>query len=204
MHRGPIDTHGVVASPIQRVPPGARLAAASLILVAIALVPRPWAAWALSLSAVVLLAVAVLSKIGWRLLLRRTVVLGPFVIGVVAMALFQPNGPAAAAFLAAKSVVCLFVMVLLTQTTPFADILLVLRRIGAPTVLLTVIALMYRYLLVLVEEADRLRRARRCRTFSQRRWPTWNGLASVAGQLFVRSSERADRVYAAMCARGWR
>ena len=29
-------------------------------------------------------------------------------------------------------------------------------------------------------------------------------LASVAGQLFIRASERAERIYDAMCARGWR
>ena len=27
--------------------------------------------------------------------------------------------------------------------------------------------------------------------------------ATVIGHLFIRSSERAERIYAAMCARGW-
>jgi energy-coupling factor transporter transmembrane protein EcfT len=29
-------------------------------------------------------------------------------------------------------------------------------------------------------------------------------MATVISQLFIRSSERAERIYAAMCARGWR
>mgnify|MGYP000412339876 CR=1 FL=1 len=34
-------------------------------------------------------------------------------------------------------------------------------------------------------------------------WPAPT-LATVVGQLFVRASERAERIYDAMCARGWR
>jgi cobalt/nickel transport system permease protein len=63
---------------------------------------------------------------------------------------------------------------------------------------------MYRYLFVLVEEMERMRRARRSRTFTAGRGTVWRGSAQVAGQLFVRTSERAERVYLAMCARGWK
>jgi cobalt/nickel transport system permease protein len=63
---------------------------------------------------------------------------------------------------------------------------------------------MYRYLFVLVDEAERMQRARRSRTFTRLRTHAWESRASLVGQLFVRSTERAERIYAAMCARGWR
>jgi cobalt/nickel transport system permease protein len=66
------------------------------------------------------------------------------------------------------------------------------------------LALMHRYLFVLADEAERMSRARASRTFTPRRRVRWPALASVAGQLFLRASERAERIYAAMCARGWR
>jgi len=66
------------------------------------------------------------------------------------------------------------------------------------------VALLYRYLFVLLDEMERMNRARHSRTFTQHRWRTWKNLASVIGQLFVRSTERAERIYAAMCARGWK
>jgi cobalt/nickel transport system permease protein len=56
---------------------------------------------------------------------------------------------------------------------------------------------------VLVDEAQRMRRARASRTFRPGRWWTWRTLTTVIGQLFVRSTERAERIYAAMIARGW-
>jgi cobalt/nickel transport system permease protein len=68
----------------------------------------------------------------------------------------------------------------------------------------TTLALLYRYLFVLVDEAERMHRARLARTFDRRRVSVWRMLGTVVGQLFVRSSERAERIYAAMCARGWR
>jgi cobalt/nickel transport system permease protein len=63
---------------------------------------------------------------------------------------------------------------------------------------------MYRYLFVLIDEAERLNRARSSRTFSASRLRRWHTLASLIGQLFVRSTERAERIYAAMSARGWK
>jgi cobalt/nickel transport system permease protein len=95
-------------------------------------------------------------------------------------------------------------MVLLTSTTPFAALLQLLRGIHTPALLVTVLALMYRYLFVLVDETERMQRARRSRTFVPGRARAWSGAAALIGQLFVRSTERAERIYAAMCARGWR
>lgn len=204
MSHGLVDKRCALDSPIRRMKPTMKLWLVAGILVGVAWAPRPWWMWALGVPAVALATVAILSRISWAFLLRRLLLLGPFVAGVALLALFQPNGVAAAAFLVSKSLICLLTMILLTQTTSFTEILAVLRTVRLPGLLITVVALMYRYTFVLVDEAERLGRARRCRTFSQRRWPTWTALATVAGQLFVRSSERADRVYAAMCARGWR
>jgi cobalt/nickel transport system permease protein len=103
-----------------------------------------------------------------------------------------------------KSTLCLFTMILLANTTPFSEILGVLRRLRFPAVLITTLALMYRYLFVLIDEAERMKRARLSRTFAPRRARTWVSLSTLIGQLFVRSSERAERIFHAMTARGWK
>jgi cobalt/nickel transport system permease protein len=73
-----------------------------------------------------------------------------------------------------------------------------------PALLVTTLALMHRYLFVLLDESERMRRARSSRTFWRQRRARWRMLGTVVGQLFVRASERAERIYAAMCARGWK
>jgi cobalt/nickel transport system permease protein len=80
----------------------------------------------------------------------------------------------------------------------------VLQRVRVPGLLITTIALMHRYLFVLADEAERMRRARLSRTFTRGKRFGWGSLATVVGQLFVRASERAERIYDAMCARGWK
>jgi cobalt/nickel transport system permease protein len=101
--------------------------------------------------------------------------------------------------------------ILLTATTPFPDILHALRHLRVPGILVSIIAFMYRYLFVLVDEVARLLRARTARSArlpGQKSGGTVSWRAAVAGhmagQLFVRSLERSDRVYQAMVARGYR
>jgi len=142
-----------------------------------------------------------LSRIPPVFLARRLLLLEPVVLGVAVLALLQPGGLRVFATILTKSTLCLFTMILLSNTTPFAELLGVLRRVRFPALLITTLALMYRYLFVLADEAERMQRARQARTFGRTRWTV---LATVLGQLFVRSTERAERIYAAMCARGWK
>ena len=107
-------------------------------------------------------------------------------------------------FLVAKCTLCLFAMVLLSNTTPFSEILRVLKAARMPSLLVTTLSLMYRYLFVLVDEAQRMKRARMSRTFTARRSRSWRSMSTVVSELFLRASERAERIYAAMSARGWR
>ena len=83
-------------------------------------------------------------------------------------------------------------------------LLALLRRLRVPAIFITTLALMYRYMHVLVEESQRMRRARASRTFTASRRAAWVGAAATLGHLFVRTGDRADRVYHAMCARGWK
>lgn len=160
--------------------------------------------WFFVLVALVLVTVSTATTIPWSFIIGRLIMLEPFALGIAVMALFQQNGTMVFLTIVVKSTLCLFTVVLLSNTTPFSDLLLALKRFGVPKLLVTILALMYRYLFVLIDEAERLNRARRSRTFSDSRVRRWHTLASLIGQLFVRSSERAERIYAAMSARGWK
>lgn len=198
-----LDRYSRLDSPVHRVPAGVKLVAALVVVVGVVLLP-PSRLIFLAAVAGLLLAVAALSRIPWTALLWRVVVLEPFVLGVAILALFQPGGWRLFLTLVAKSTVCIAAMVLLSNTTSFSDLLRVLKAWNMPALLVTTLSLMYRYLFVLVDEAQRMKRARASRTFAPQRSRTWHAMATVVSQLFIRSSERAERIYAAMCARGWR
>ena len=196
-----MDHYSRLESPIHRLPPLLKLAATFGLILTMVIIPLS----ALFLGVALFLAsVTVISRISPLFLLKRLLVLEPFVLGVAALAFFQPDGARVFLMVVIRSTLCLFSMILLIGTTPFTELLIALRRLRIPPLLTTTLALMYRYLSLFMDESRRLRIAQASRTFSRSRRRTWQLLALVIGQLFVRSTERAERIYAVMCARGWK
>ncbi len=191
------------SSPIHRLPAAVKLLAVTLFIVAIVLLPRSaWSVYAGAGAALVL--IAALARLSARTLIVRLLQVEPFALGVAVLSLFQTNGLHIFAAMLVRSTLCLFALVLLAGTTRFTDVLHVLWRIHVPSLLITTLALMYRYLFLLVDETGRMSRARRSRTFTKGRRFAWSTLATILAHLFVRSLDRAERIYAAMCARGWK
>ena len=189
--------------PLHRVAPGIKLTFALVLITITALLPRrPDVLYAA--PALLLAIIWIVSRMPLRYTLRRMLLVEFFIIGIGVLSLLVPTSRPI--FLAAfiKSNLCVFAMLLLTWTTPFHDILRALRRLRLPAVMLTTLALMYRYLPVLAEESARMQRARASRTFSSGRKSAWRNLATIIGQLFIRSTDRAERIYLAMCSRGWK
>jgi cobalt/nickel transport system permease protein len=90
----------------------------------------------------------------------------------------------------------------LIATTGFTGICTALERLGAPRVFVLQLLFLYRYLFVLIAEAQRLVRARALRAFAGR------GLGmrvfgQLTGQLLLRTLDRAERIHLAMLCRGF-
>lgn len=77
-----------------------------------------------------------------------------------------------------------------------------LRGLGVPSFLTNQLMMVYRYLIVLMEEAASMMRARECRGAARRSLPLrmW---ATMIGQLFIRTVDRAAKIHSAMLARGF-
>jgi cobalt/nickel transport system permease protein len=101
--------------------------------------------------------------------------------------------------------------ILLVAVTEFPKIIHALTHLRVPAILTTIISFLYRYLFVLTDEVMRLLRARQARSAAapgQRSGGSVQWRARIAGhmagQLFLRSYERSDRIYNAMLARGYK
>lgn len=93
-------------------------------------------------------------------------------------------------------------VVLLLATTGMEKLSVALRMIHIPRIFVLQLLLTYRYISLLAEEVGKLLRAHDLRT------PGHKGVApaawgSLAGGLLLRSFDRAQRVYQAMCLRGF-
>jgi len=195
--------HSQLDSPVARLPAGLKLGVALAIIVGTVLSPPAWKWWFVGAATVLLLAVA-LSRLPLLFLLKRLALLSPLVLGVAVVNALEPAARSSWRLVAAKSMICLLTVLVVANTTPFTKVLRILKMARVPDLLITTLALMHRYLFVLTEEAQRMGRARASRTFAPQRRFLWRTLATVLSQLFVRASERAERIYDAMCARGWR
>ena len=91
---------------------------------------------------------------------------------------------------------------LLIATTSFPGVCHALRQLGAPSLFVSQLLFLYRYIFVLMEETMRIIRARDMRSFG-RRGTGVRVFARLVGILFLRTVERAERVYYAMLSRGF-
>ena len=197
------DNEAAGRSGLQPLPAALKLGATLLLVVSIALLPRrPHVVFLL--PAVLLLLFWVLARMPVLYALRRLAVAQIFIAGLAVLWIFSTAAVPLILSIFIKSNLSIIAVLLLAWSTPFHEILQVLRHGHVSPVLLTTLALMYRYLPLLAEESVRMQRARASRTFSRSSVFAWHTLSDIIAQLFIRSINRAERIYLAMCARGWK
>lgn len=101
-----------------------------------------------------------------------------------------------------KGIFCVLASYLLIATTGIEKICYAMRLLHIPAILVTQILLTYRYITVLLEEVNRITQAYSLRAPNQKgvHYKVWG---SLAGQLLLRSMDRAGEVYESMCLRGY-
>jgi cobalt/nickel transport system permease protein len=94
-------------------------------------------------------------------------------------------------------------LLILVATTSFPGVARALGRFGVPDVFVCQLVFLYRFLFVLVAEGRRMALARDLRSF-EGRGRSLRVTSALLGTLFVRTVERAERVYRAMRSRDFR
>ncbi len=162
--------------------------------------------WPLVLVAAVLAFVWWWNRLSLVRFLRRWLVVLPIILGFTVLFLLSSgiqHGWLKAAELAVRITLAVAVVFALTATTPVPALLHALGKLGLPSLLLATAAFMHRYGSVFVEELQRMRRARECRTFQPNVFAELRDIGWFLAVLVIRAFERSERVYAAMIARGW-
>lgn len=186
-------------------------------VVAVSCPPAAWPVWAG--CALVLASVAIAARVPPALVWRRSRVVLPLVLLVAATLPFvrrggetvalgplalSSDGLAIFAAVAAKASLGTVAAVLLAATTSFPAVLRALEALRMPRLLVLIAALMYRYLLLVGDDARRMRAALAARGYRPRTLLGAAALGKLAAGLFVRAHARGERVHLAMLARGYR
>ncbi len=93
-------------------------------------------------------------------------------------------------------------VLILISLTGFNKVCHALIGLGVPRVFVVQLLFFYRYIFVLVEEAEKMEMARSLRSFNDKSRP-FRVFVSIIGHLLLRSYDRADRIYLAMQCRGF-
>lgn len=147
------------------------------------------------------------SKVPLNVVLRRFLVVSPFILLASTSLLiagdFSPQAIKFYAIVLSKSVLSVSVLILLTATTEFRQLLKGLKWLGTPKPIVMTLSFLYRYLFLLSDEIMRIKRARKARTINESKLSSILQAGTIVGELFIRSYERSERVYSAMVSRGF-
>lgn len=210
-----LDQLGYGETAIHRLDPRAKTIATLIFILTVVSFPK-YAVAPLFPFAVFPMMLIISGEIPLAVIVKRTLVVSPF---AVLVGIFNPLFDTApmmrmggltisGGWVSFVSILLRFFLTVtaalaLIATTSFPRICQGLDAMKTPRPFIVQMLFLYRYLFVLMEEAMRLRRARDLRRFGKTRGLRWRVAASLIGVLFLRTYERAERVYLAMCARGF-
>jgi cobalt/nickel transport system permease protein len=145
-----------------------------------------------------------LSKVPANFICKRLANIFPFIILICLSALFKKQGYLLFISCTLKATLATLVTVLLSSTTRFTKILDALKALGVSPLFIYLFSFMYRYSFLLEDQLLRTTRAYTLRSINKRNnFNKIRILSNILGTIFIRTYERAERVYLAMCARGY-
>ena len=212
-----LDVDSQQATSWHSLTPRTRVLCTLLSVFAIALTPNgrwwTWAIYGLGVFAVILL-----SRVTFKVLLKRIAVEFSFISVVLLGTLFRDGGKVVWSWgilkittvgltilgsVTLKALLSLFLLNILTLTTSIPALLNALIALKTPPLLVAILASMYRYINVLIGELNAMQRAAISRNLmSTNRWQRLV-IGNMIGSLFIRTYERGERIHQAMLARGY-
>ena len=216
-----IDEYSDLDSFIHRLDPRTKLIASLSFIAAVVLTPASnWRVFIFYFCIISFL--LIISKLPPLYVLKRSLVIFPFVFLIAVFIPFLKEGEIAGSYniwlwqisvtysglfilanVMVKAWLCILALILLSSTTKLAELLKGLGQLGVPRVMILILSFMYRYIFVLADEVMRMQQARDSRNFGGNRLHQLRTIGNMVGTLFIRSYERGERIYVAMLSRGF-
>jgi cobalt/nickel transport system permease protein len=212
-----LDVDSQQQTPWHRLAPHIRVLCVLLLLLVIVLTPNGrWLTW--GVYSVPILGMLLVSRVTLGVLCKRVAVESAFVGVVLIGTLFRAGGDVVWQWgwlkitttgltvlgsVASKALLSVLLLNMLTLTTSAPMLFQALAVLRTPPLLVAILTSMYRYLGLLIEEFNAMRRAALSRNLMG--GSHWQRLVvgNMIGSLFIRTYERGDRIHQAMLSRGY-
>jgi len=221
MHHPYIDIHSDINSFLNRIDARVKIIASICLIIFIILTP-PGYFLSFALYAILISGLIILSKIPPLFIFKKSLVAIPFVLMVALFVPFIKEGEILGAYsfgslnftvtyngllvfwnVLIKSYLSMLCMIILVSSTKFSVFLKALEKLRIPNLFIMILSFMYRYIFVIVDELMHMKQAKDARAIGGSRWFHTKTIANMIGTLFIRSYEKAESVYMAMCSRGF-
>ena len=205
MHHSYIDKYAELDSVIHKADSRLKIII-SFVFILFIVSANPTAYLSFVLYGLILLILLAVSRIPFLFIFKKTLVVIPFVVLIAVFIPFMKGQDGIILFrgIVLRSYLSILCMTLLISSTKFTRLLKGLEQLKIPKIFIMIMSFMYRYLFLLVDETQRMQRAKESRSFKKtKHFRIVKILSNIIGVLFVRSYERAERVYLAMCSRGF-
>ncbi len=221
MHYLPVDKYCGLKSLVQALDPRVKIGGLFLYIITV-VSTNPESYPSFLLYALLILLLLFLSKIPPSYVFKRSAVVVPFVLLTTIFIPFLKEGEVLwqvsfgtinlsvsreglmiAWNVLIKSYLSILAIIIMVSSGNMANLLKGLERMGVPSLLIMVISFMYRYLFVIGGTLTSMKNAKDSRSVGGARWLHTRALGNMVGTLFIRSYERGEKVYLAMCARGF-
>lgn len=196
-----IDRFNSLKSPVHELDPRIKTVCFALFILAVVLTP-PTQFAAFFLYAFLLFSIIFLSDVPLGYIMKRSLIIVPFagMIGLFNL-FFKP--PIVFFNILVKSWLSVLVLIVLSSTTDFPSLLKALETLRTPKLMTTILSFMYRYVFTLIDQVQKLERARIARSYGRRGLYQMRAAGNMLGSLFIGTYERGERIYQAMLARGY-
>lgn len=212
-----IDKYAGLSSPIHHWDPRAKLIAILCLIFSVVLIPELKIAF---IGLVIALTLVFVSRIPFSFVLKHLewVILFVFPLFVIILFTYHQGAEIAkfyfltvtygglerASLISIKALSAVILIFPMIGTMRFDTTMKALERLKIPNKLVQMIMFTYRYIFVLTSELQRMFRSLTSRGFSRGiNIYTMSTTGKLIGMLFVRSHERAERVFSAMVSRGY-
>jgi len=216
-----LDKYSDLGSIIHRLDPRVKLIFFFVLILVIVSTP-PQELVKFSGYFLILLILVLLSRIPLPFVFVRSLVIIPFVLLTAIFIPFFKGGEVAGSYnfltlhltishkgilifqnILIKSWLSVLSLTILTSTTKFSSLLKALEILKIPRVMILIASFFYRYMFLLVDELMRIKNARDSRSFKKNPVYQFKVIGYMIGELFIRTYERAERIYLAMLSRGF-
>lgn len=221
MRHSYIDEYSQINSFIHRLDPRIKIIAFIAFIIFI-IFTRPDSFMVFALYSALIAILILLSKIPVKFILKRSLVIIPFVLMISIFIPFIKEGEVAGGYsfgvlkltitysglmifwnVLIKAYLSALCMILLVSSSKFSDFLKALEKLKISRIITMVLSFMYRYIFVFQDELLKMKQAKESRSVGGSRWLHFKTLANMIGVLFIRGYERAESVYLAMRSRGF-